>query len=398
MWNARVLSLTSRAQVEAEMAAVGVDPLGVRIMLPKALFRVVKVEGLPTNAANIVKQEMLAKGGEAALSWAGSLSASAKTDVLLMGTARHFARLVARLRMHPFGLRDLADELREALDQYESPLPPSVWRGTTFTWGSRTYVMGIVNVTPDSFSGDGLGADVPAVVAQAVRMVEEGADLIDVGGESTRPGHKSVSVKEELRRVLPALHAVRQAVEVPLSIDTYKSEVAAAALAAGADLVNDIWGLRRDPHMAHVVAEAKVPVILMHNQEGTQYTDLMADIMRSLRESIALARVAGIPESNILLDPGIGFGKRREQNLEVLARLDELRVLGRPILVGTSRKSTLGHILGTPPDDRLEGTAATAALAIAKGADILRVHDVKQIVRVARVADAVERGRWQEYS
>lgn len=398
MWNPRVLALETQAQVEAEMAAIGVDPLGARIMAPKSQFRVVKIEGLRTAAASIVKQEMLAKGGEAALSWSSVVGAGDTTDVLLMGTLRQFRRLVQRLRMQPLKLRSLGDEIRQAIDRFDGVPTPLVVGDTTLEWGQRTYVMGIINVTPDSFSGDGLDRDLEATVAQARRMVEEGADLLDVGGESTRPGNEPVSLEDEMYRVLPALRAVLASARVPVSIDTYKPEVAAAALEIGAHMVNDIWGFRHDARMAEVVAASRVPVILMHNQHGTDYRDLMGDILRSLRASIDTALDAGVREEQIIVDPGIGFGKRREHNLEVLARLVELRVLGRPVLLGTSRKSTIGHVLGTGPDDRSEGTAATVALGIAGGADIVRVHDVREMARVAKMTDAVARGRWQEYS
>ncbi len=398
MWNPRVLVLDSQAQVAAEMAAIGVDPIGARIMIPKAIFRAVKIEGLSTPAANLVKQEMLSKGGEAAIAWSSCVASGERTDVLLLGTLRQYRRLIHRLRMQPFKLRGLADELRRALQHYDAVPPPTVCGNTTFEWGRRTYVMGILNVTPDSFSGDGLGGDVEATVARARQMVAEGADILDIGGESTRPGHVPVSAEEELARVLPALRAVAAAVPVPISIDTYKPEVAEAALAAGAHMLNDIWGLQRHPQLATVAARAQVPVVVMHNQEGTDYRDLMGDVVRFLRRSVEIAVTAGIPEENVIVDPGIGFGKRREHNLEVMARLAELRTLGRPILLGTSRKSTIGYVLGTPPDQRLEGTAATVALGIANGADIVRVHDVREMARVARMADAVARGRWQEYS
>ncbi|MHB1131266.1 MAG: dihydropteroate synthase [Chloroflexota bacterium] len=398
MHNPRVLVLSSTSHIEAEMASIGVDPIGASIMLPKASFRLLKIEGLRTAAANIVKLEMLAKGGEAALSWSSSVASGETTGVLMLGTLRHYQRLVERLAMLPFGLRGLADEITQALDNWDGTPSPTPCGGTTFTWGARTYVMGIVNLTPDSFSGDGLGKDIESAVAQAVRFVEEGADLLDIGGESTRPGHTAISIDEEIRRVIPALIAIRRAVPVPLSIDTYKPRVAEAALTAGANMVNDVWGLKKDLELARVAAEHRAPLILMHNQEGTEYTDLMAEVVRSLRESVTKARQAGLPDNSILVDPGIGFGKRREQNLEVLARLSELRVLGHPILLGTSRKSTIGHILGRPPQERREGTAATVALGIANGADIVRVHDVREMARVARMSDAITRGRWQQYS
>lgn len=261
-----------------------------------------------------------------------------------------------------------------------------------FRWGERTYVMGIVNVTPDSFSGDGLGYDVDAALSQAKRFVEEGADIIDVGGESTRPGHTPISVQEELRRVIPVLEALSSCIKVPLSIDTFKARVARRAISAGASMVNDQWGLKHDPSLAEVAAEHGVPLVLMHNQKGTSYKDLIPDIIESLRNSIALAVEKGVPQDRIIVDPGIGFGKTWEHSLEVLSRLGELKALGRPILVGTSRKSVIGKVLDLPADQRAGGTAATVSIAIANGADMVRVHDVKEMVQVSRMADAIVRG------
>jgi dihydropteroate synthase len=260
-----------------------------------------------------------------------------------------------------------------------------------FHWGSRTYVMGIVNVTPDSFSGDGV-TDLQAAVSQARQMEQDGADLIDIGGESTRPetwAGPGLSAADELARVIPVVERVVAAVAVPVSIDTYKAEVATRAVAAGASLVNDVWGLQRDSQMAAAVARARVPVVLMHNKPGGGYRDLIAEITASLQQSIELGRAAGIAEDRIILDPGIGFGKIREENLEIIRRLPELRRLGFPLLIGTSRKSFIGKTLDLPANERLEGTAAAVALSIAGGADIVRVHDVKAMVRVARMADAI---------
>ena len=260
-----------------------------------------------------------------------------------------------------------------------------------FHWGSRTYVMGIVNVTPDSFSGDGV-TDLETAVSQARQMEQDGADLVDIGGESTRPetwAGPGLSAKDEMARVIPVVERVAAAVSVPVSIDTYKSEVAARAIAAGARLVNDVWGLRRDPRMANAIARAGVPAVLMHNQPGGGYRDLIGEIAASLLESVAMGRAAGIPEDRIILDPGIGFGKTREENLEIIRRLPELRRLGFPLLIGPSRKSFIGKTLDLPAGERLEGTAAAVALSIAGGADIVRVHDVKAMVRVARMADAI---------
>ncbi len=284
---------------------------------------------------------------------------------------------------------------------------------TSFRWGEKTYLMGILNVTPDSFSGDGLFSDgepravVTRALAQAESFVANGADLLDIGGESTRPGAAPLSVEEECRRVLPVVEAVARRFSAPISIDTYKAEVARRALEAGASLVNDVWSLRMDPDLAGVVAESGVPVILMHNRSrtadaalserlggryvGVEYDDLLADVATGLGESVHRAVDAGIPEHRILLDPGIGFGKTVEQNLELLDRLAELRALGRPLLVGPSRKSFIGYALNVPPEERIWGTAAVVALCVARGADIVRVHDVQEMGQVSRMADAIVR-------
>ena len=264
--------------------------------------------------------------------------------------------------------------------------------GREFIWGRRTYIMGVVNVTSDSFSGDGLAYDVAAAVNQAVRMCRDGADIIDVGGESTRPGFQPIPADEEIRRTVPVIERLLSEVDLPVSIDTYKAEVARAALDAGACLVNDVHGFRREPEVAAVAAEFDVPAVAMHNQRDREFHDVIGDITAGLVESLRIARERGLPDERVIVDPGFNFGWTEEQALEMLRRLGELRTLGRPLLVGTSRKSTIGVVLGLPVEDRLEGTAATVALAIANGADIVRVHDVKEMSRVARMADAVVRG------
>lgn len=263
--------------------------------------------------------------------------------------------------------------------------------GEPLVWGRRTYVMGIVNLTPDSFSGDGLAGDVVAAVALARRMESDGADIIDVGAESTRPGSVPISAEAEAARLLPPLSAIREAVSIPISVDTYKAKVARQAVAAGASMVNDVWGGLADGAMAPIIAAAGVPAILMHNQREAQYEDLVSDVIAGLRRIAGIARAAGIPDHNIILDPGIGFGKTADHNLELLLRLPELRALGFPLLLGVSRKSTIGRVLNLPAEERLEGTAAAVALSIAGGADIVRVHDVKEMVRVARMTDAIVR-------
>ncbi len=281
----------------------------------------------------------------------------------------------------------------------------------TFRWGSRTYVMGILNVTPDSFSGDGIlagGDAIKLAVKQAEDFLEHGADILDVGGESTRPGAVPVSADEEMERVIPVIEALRKNFpHVVISIDTYKAKVAEAAMRAGAQIINDVWGFRADAEMALVAAKHNTPVILMHNRSnpasvevreklggayiGAEYQDLIEDVKRELLASVEIAKKAGVKENAILLDPGIGFGKTREHNLALINRLGEIRSLGYPIVLGTSRKSFIGFTLGLPPDQRIEGTAATVAVGIARGADIIRVHDVKEMARVAKMTDAIVR-------
>ncbi|MFC1878832.1 dihydropteroate synthase [Chloroflexota bacterium] len=290
--------------------------------------------------------------------------------------------------------------------------------GRQFDWGRRTFLMGILNLTADSFSGDGLLADdqsepsteagmLAAALEQARQFVDAGVDILDVGGESTRPGAQPVSVEEELARVLPVVKALTSELDVPVSIDTYKAPVAQAALQAGASLVNDVWGFHADPDLAEVVARFQVPVILMHNRSswahadikerlggryiGMEYENLLEDVKRELLESVELAHAAGIVDAHIILDPGIGFGKTVEQNLALVDRLDEVRALGYPVLLGPSRKSFIGYTLDLPPDQRVEGTAAAITIGIDRGADIVRVHDVPYLARVMRMTDAIVR-------
>lgn len=279
-------------------------------------------------------------------------------------------------------------------------------------WGKQTYVMGIINATPDSFSGDGLldsEKTVQAALAQARRFVAEGAHILDIGGESTRPGSQPVSSEVELLRVIPVIEAIAKEFSVAISVDTYKANVARAALDAGAHLINDVWGGRMDPSILDLAAERGVPIVLMHNRsrpknvmqqsqlggryEGIHYENLLGDVVQELIQCINMALKAGVKREQILIDPGIGFGKSIKQNLELLNRSDELRVLGYPLLIGASRKSFIGYTLNLPYNERVEGTAATVAIAIARGADVVRVHDVEVMARVAKMTDAIVRGK-----
>jgi len=424
-YNVRLLRCDGEASLRREMEAVGADPRGIAIMAPKGSFHLFKLERLTFAAASILKQEMLSKGGEAVLSGDIYLGGERTTDVLIMANERTLREVLRVLRMQPLpSLRQLAEELAAALRHHAGPEHPCCRiGGRELKWGERTYVMGIVNVTPDSFSGDGVYAttEVAALpepsrqawtatesaVAQALSFLQEGVDIIDVGGESTRPGGAPIDAQTELSRVIPVIRRLREATDAPISIDTYKALVAAEALDAGADLVNDVWALQMDPDLAPLVAERGVPVILMHNRSkpknaaqqerlggryvGIHYHDLMADIIRELRQRVEHAVQAGIPRSRIIIDPGIGFGKTVEQNLRLLNHVDELRVLGLPILAGPSRKSFIGYTLDLPPQERQEGTAAAVALCIARGVNVVRVHDARAMVRVVRMSDAILR-------
>jgi dihydropteroate synthase len=273
--------------------------------------------------------------------------------------------------------------------------PSLTVHGREFHWGERTYLMAIINVTPDSFSRDGIGGDIEAAVALAREFEAAGADLLDIGGESTRPDATPLSPDEEARRVVPAIRAVRKATALPISVDTMHAAVAEAALEAGADVINDISGLRNEPAIAAVAARHHAPVVAMHNQRGREFHDVITDIRAGFDASLAIAAEARVPHAHVILDPGFGFGWTPEQNLEMVRRLPELWDLGYPLLVGTSRKSTLGFVTGEPVERRLAATASSVALSIAAGADIVRVHDVREMRDVVRVADAIVRGSWR---
>lgn len=391
----RIVELKEQAEVEAALQQIRVDARGVPLMAPKGVFRQFWIRGLSVKAANLLKQQMLAVGAEAAVSEGASRFRDPSTDVLLMGTLKQYHQALGKLAQQPFGLKDLARDLRSALENWDKAGRARKLRvrDQFLTLGDRTLIMGILNVTPDSFSDGGLWFDPGRALQHAQQMVEDGADIIDVGAESTRPGHVPVTAEVERERLAPVLKRLVQELPRPVSIDTYRSETAQWALDQGAHIINDIWGLKKDPRLAQVAARAGAPIILMHNQDGTEYQDLMAGLLGSLRWSIETARAAGIKEEGIITDPGIGFGKTTDQNLEVLHRLEELKVLGYPILLGTSRKSVIGNTLGLPVDQRLEGTAATVALGIAAGVDIVRVHDVAAMARVVRMADAIVRRR-----
>lgn len=381
----RILSTPYQSDVVRELSRLSGDPA----LAPRALLRVMRLDDVPGAAAVLLRQSLRAVGGKAVLH-AGAM--------LLIATEAQYREVADALRTQP-DMAEIAEALLAALANYDRRSGVLRCGRYELPLGEKTYVMGILNVTPDSFSGDGLGGSVEAAVRRAERMVEDGADILDVGGESTRPGAEAVPLEEELRRVIPVIAALAERFPVPISVDTYKSAVAREALRAGATIVNDISGLRFDPELAAVAAEAGAAVVVMHiqgtprtMQQNPHYDDLMTEVCNYLQESTALAEAAGIPRAQVVLDPGFGFGKTVAHNLELLRRLRELTSYGQPILMGTSRKSTIGKVLGDlPPEERVEGTAATVAIAIQHGADIVRVHDVKEMARVARMTDAIIR-------
>jgi dihydropteroate synthase len=385
------------------MARIGADPAGIAVMEPKGRLRLVKLDAVPLWAANILKQEMLAVGGEAAVSRQAMLGGASATDCLLMGTLAHYQRLGEKLNRQPLGLAPVGAEIQRALSAFDGPLATELRCGEcALLVGQRTLVMGVINATPDSFSGDGLAGDVEAMIERGEQMAAEGADLLDIGGESTRPGAEAVDAETEMARVVPVIDELRRRVSIPISIDTYKAVVARAALDAGATIINDISALRGDAELAPLAAERGAPVVVMHMrgtprtmQDNPQYDDLMGEIAAYLRHSVDLAERAGVPRDQVIIDPGFGFGKTVHHNLEIVRRLRELRSVGQPVLLGPSRKSSIGRVLDLPPEERLEGTLAVLTLAIANGADMVRVHDVRPAVRAARMTDAVVRG-WAE--
>ncbi|NLO90164.1 MAG: dihydropteroate synthase [Clostridia bacterium] len=381
------VTIDAPGTAEKIMQEMGVCPGGISIMAPKGKFFTLKVGPLKHQAANILKQEMLTKGGEAAVK--GSVICGAdSTYALLMGTLAQFKKLIPKLKQQPFGLKELGEELETALEYLMGNRVRKIsCRGKELVLGRKTLVMGILNVTPDSFSDGGLYNNPDAALERALEMEEQGADIIDVGAESTRPGFEPVSEEEEISRLMPVLEKLVDKVKVPISVDTYKSRVARLALERGTHIINDVSGLA-DPHMAETVAKYGAPIIIMHGvPENTE--SILEGVIRTLRKKRELAEEKGVKRENIILDPGIGFAKNTRQNLEVINGLDVLKVLGQPILLGVSRKSVIGNVLKLPPEERLEGTAAAVTVGILRGADIVRVHDVKEMVRVVRMTDAL---------
>jgi dihydropteroate synthase len=390
-----LLSIANQADLEAELTRVGADPLSWSIFQAKSRVIAVKIDGLSTAAANILKQTVLACGGDCAVNHAIVSGRVRHTDAVLLATSRQLRALMDRLTSQPECVARLVSELVELSGRLLHPTRIIKLGRKTLDLGTRTHVMGILNITPDSFSDGGRFYEPSAAFDHAVAMAAEGADFIDIGAESTRPGSRSVPAKEQLARLLPVLRTVKRKIKVPVSVDTTSAVVAKRALDEGADIVNDVSALGGDRCMPAVVARAGVPYILMHMkgrprtmQEKPEYADLMAEVTGYLAAALERGEAAGIDRTQMLIDPGIGFGKAVAHNLEILRRLAELESLGAPIVVGPSRKRFIGAVSDSPTGERLEGTIAACVLAATNGANVLRVHDVKPVVKALRLADA----------
>jgi len=398
MWFLRDLQINSPSTALALLDKVKVDACGIEAMLPKMRHLNIRMEGVPCRAANVIKQEMLAVGGDAAVARGTVACSIPATDVILMGTQKQLIRFAEKIIYQPFGLSLLALSVSRFLENIDKQSHILKTARRDITLGERTLIMGIVNVTPDSFSDGARYLATDQAVAHALRLVAEGADILDFGGESSRPGALPVSHEEEMARILPVIEAVSRQVDTPLAVDTTKAAVARAALDAGAEIVNDISSMRFDEKMPAVIAGTGAAVVLMH-MRGTPrdmqagnltYASLWGEILRFLEKRIAAAQKEGIGERQIVVDPGLGFGKSAEDNLKILRELRECRILGVPVLVGPSRKAFIGRITGGTPAERTEGTAAAVTAAIMNGADIVRVHDVGIMKKAAAVADAVK--------
>lgn len=392
----RVLLISSREDAEREMLRIGVCEGGVDAMEGKTRTLVIKVARASVPAAHVLKQQMLSLGGDAAVARDVITHGVESTDVLLIGTAKQLQELADKLSWQPFGLPELGERIAALLTTLSDGSRTVLGaRGHNLALSERVHIMGVLNVTPDSFSDGGEYMRPTAALDRAMAMVNEGADIIDVGGQSSRPGSEAVPEAEELKRVVPVIERIQEKWSGPVSVDTSRASVAAAAIEAGASIVNDITAFTAEPEIARVTADTGAACVLMHMrgtpatmQNDPSYEDLVGEIALFLRAAVDRAESAGVGPNQIVIDPGIGFGKTTEHNLAILRHLPELRALGKPILVGPSRKSFIGNVLDLPVGERLEGTLATAAYAVVQGARIIRVHDVRPVVRAVRMVEA----------
>ncbi|MDO9558131.1 MAG: dihydropteroate synthase [Syntrophales bacterium] len=395
----RRLFWTGEQQAIRILKDIGVDPYGIEAMLPKMVHLNILIHCLPCKVANIIKQEMLSIGADAAVA-RGSVACSVEsTEVLLMGTRKQLDRFIEKASSQPFGLNELTAKLRQLLENISMDQWTLRTSRREMVLGDRTRIMAILNVTPDSFSDGGRHASHEKAIAAGLQLTEAGADILDVGGESSRPGAETVSPEDELRRVIPVIRGLSGKIDIPISVDTTKAVVAREALAAGAEIINDISAMRFDAQMPEVAASSGAAVVFMHmrgvpqtmQQGDLHYASLTGEIIDFFYERLHAAQSAGISTDRIVIDPGLGFGKSRSDNLKLLKYLAEFAVLGRPIMTGPSRKSFLARDGEEGPQDRLEGTAAAVTAAVMNGSHLVRVHDVNAIRRVVAVADAIVR-------
>ncbi len=398
-YKVRYLHLCSDSDRISIMQKTGVDPYGIKAMLPKMSGCCILIEAIPCKMANIIKQEMLSVGGDAAVS-RNSVSCSVeKTDAVIIGSEKQIRRFADKVSEQPFGMSGISREVKALIGNMSVESYDLETGKRNIRIGDKTLIMGILNVTPDSFSDGGRFNSTQEAVEGGLRMIDEGADILDIGGESTRPGSDPVPVQEEIARVIPVVRELAKKTSVPISVDTTKSEVAEMAVDQGAEIINDISGLRFDARMAEVAARTKSALILMH-MKGTpkdmqtgdiRYNSITGDILTFLKKQMEYAESSGIRRESIMIDPGIGFGKTPGDNLRILRNLREFKAAGRPIVTGVSRKSFIGHLTGGLPSERMEGTAAAVSSAILNGSHVIRVHDVKFMKKVASVADAILR-------
>jgi len=392
----QVLQVSNLNEIVKLLREIGVDPYGINIMAPKGLLYLVKVDGLPSFAANILKQEMLSLGADAAVAKGALTGKIKKTSCILIGNLSQFLRLNEKLKLQPFGLNGLAEQLKEVLDNYNKINFTLELGRYKLNFNKEVAIMGILNITPDSFSGDGLyGCSLDRIREIAEQMSAEGADCIDIGGESSRPGARAISAKEEIARVLPVIKMLTKKIKIPLSVDTYKPEVAKVALDNGVSMINDITGLSNEK-MRRIIAKFKAAAVIMHMQGRPQtmqvnphYQDVCAEVLDYLEQRVNQAVEAGIPRSRMMIDPGIGFGKTVEHNLILLKKLKMFYSLGLPILVGCSRKSFIGKLLNVEVNQRVLGTLSASLVAAQNGAHMLRVHDVKELKQGLKILQAI---------
>jgi dihydropteroate synthase len=394
--NIRVLRILNKEDAVYELRKIGVDHGGVNIMAGKMQHFNIKIKGLDVKQANIIKQEMLSLGADAAVHKKVVANQIDQTDAIIMATRKQLEKAVSKLKQQPFGLKEIAEELHDVFNIGSFRIKPIICGNKKFDFNENVYIMGILNVTPDSFSDGGHFLKEKDAILHAEKMVEEGADIIDIGGESTRPGSEPVPSKEEIKKVVPIIKAVKKNLDTVVSIDTYKADVAKAAINAGADIINDISAMRFDPEMKEVALNADVPVILMHikgkpkdMQVSPSYDCVITEIMDYFRQVIDEAVSYGIKEDKIIIDPGIGFGKSLQHNITIIKRLSEFKSLKKPLLMGLSLKSFIGKIIDKDVDERLYGTIAANAVSVLNGANILRVHDVGETVQAAKMAEAL---------